>query len=415
MASRVIIIGGGFGGLYTARGLAGKSAHVTLIDKRNFHLFQPLLYQVATGGLSPGDIASPIRSVFADAPNVRVIQAELEEVNAEEKYIMARGRRFDYDKLVVATGVRHHYFGNPQWEHFAGGLKTVEDALKLRRRIMNAFEQAEWAENEQERCAWQRFVIVGGGPTGVELAGALAELAYQTIVRDFRRVDPLKTEIHIVEASPSLLRTFPQTLTVKAQKALEKLNVKIHLNSLVTHLDERCVRIKSSDTTKEIASRTVLWAAGVKATAISELLARGAKAERDAIGRCIVDDQCRLPHYPDIYVIGDLAHFKTGTGDVLPGVAPVAMQQGRYVAAHILGKTAQAFLYVDKGSLAVIGRKSAIARIRSMKFSGTPAWLIWVFVHIAYLIEYDSKIKVLLQWAWNFFTRKRGARLITDI
>ncbi|RMH65205.1 MAG: NAD(P)/FAD-dependent oxidoreductase [Calditrichaeota bacterium] len=415
MRKHIVIIGGGFGGLYAARGLAGKDVDVTLIDKRNFHLFQPLLYQVATGGLSPGDIASPIRAVLADAPNIRVMQATLEEVNADARYVTADKRRFEYDALIVATGVRHHYFGQDHWERHAGGLKTIEDALRLRKRIMNAFERAEWAQSKEERCAWQRFVIVGGGPTGVELAGALAELAYQTIVRDFRKIDPLQTEIHLVEAAPDLLSAFPENLTYKARKALEKLKVHVHLSSRVTYLDDRCVRIQSEDTTRKLRARTVIWAAGVKASGVSALLQQGAGAVTDNIGRVMVDDHCRLTTQPDIYVIGDLAHFKADDGRPLPGVAPVAMQQGRYVARFLLSKETKPFRYVDKGSLAVIGRKSAIARIGSLNMSGWPAWLVWIFVHIAYLIEYDSKLKVMLQWAWNFFTRKRGARLITDI
>ena len=416
---KVIIIGGGFGGLYAARSLANREVDVTLIDRRNFHLFQPLLYQVATGGLSPGDIASPIRATFAHAPNIRVIQAPLEEIHAGENFILAGGRRFAYDSLIVATGVRHHYFGHDAWEKYAGGLKTIEDALRIRKRIMYAFEQAEWSDDEKERCAWQRFVIVGGGPTGVELAGALAELAYQTILRDFRRVNPLLTEIHLVEAHHSLLKSFPQKLSRKARQQLERLNVRIHLNSTVVDLDDRHVRIKSPEGEKRLESRTVLWAAGVTAGDASRIVQQGAAAETDRIGRIMVDDHCRLPQHPNIFVIGDLAHFKDEAGNPLPGVAPVAMQQGRYVARDILagleGKKTDPFKYQDKGSLAVIGRKAAVAWLHGRQLSGWPAWLIWIFVHIAYLVGYDNKTKVMLQWAWNFLTRKRGARLITDI
>ncbi len=416
---KVIIIGGGFGGLYAARALANREAEVTLIDRRNFHLFQPLLYQVATGGLSPGDIASPIRATFAHAPNIRVIQASLEELHAGEKYIRAGGRRFDYDSLIVATDVRHHYFGHDNWEQYAGGLKTIEDALRIRKRIISAFEQAEWSEDEAERCAWQRFVIGGGGPTGVELAGALAELAYQTILRDFRRVNPLLTEIHLVEAHHSLLKAFPEKLSRKAFEQLEKLNVRIHLSSTVVDMDDRCVRISGPDGETRLETRTVLWAAGVTAGSASAILQQGAAAETDRIGRIMVDDHCRLPQQSNIFVIGDLAHFRDEAGNPLPGVAPVAMQQGRFVAGTILagleGKETGRFRYRDKGSLAVIGRKAAVAALHGLNLSGLPAWLIWIFVHIAYLVGYDNKTKVMLQWAWNFLTRKRGARLITKI
>jgi len=415
MKKKIVIIGGGFAGLYVARGLANKDVDVTLIDKRNFHLFQPLLYQVATGGLSPGDIASPIRSVLHKAKNVRVICAELDGLDADKKQISADGQTFSYDELIFATGVRHHYFGNDAWEKRAPGLKTVEDALNIRQRIMQAFEEAEKQADEKKRQAWQRFVIVGGGPTGVELAGALGELAFQTLADDFRRINPRETEIFLVEAAPRILMPFPEKLSAKAAKALGGMCVKILTDTQVTAVDESCVHLKSAAGETSIEARNVLWAAGVKATAVSAIIAEATGAEQDRSGRILVNEHLQIDTYPAIRVLGDLAHFEQ-EGKALPGVAQVAMQQGQFTARALSGgNTGAGFWYKDKGSLAVIGRKAAVAQIGRFNFSGGIAWLIWVFVHIAYLIEFDSKLRVMMQWAWNFFTKKRGARLMTRI
>jgi len=415
---KVVIVGAGFGGLYAARKLSNKKVQVTIIDKRNFHLFQPLLYQVATGGLSPGDIASPIRAIFKEAPNVRVIKAALEEILPGEKAVIAGGRKVPYDTLIIATGVSHHYFGNDHWEKDAPGLKTVEDALTIRQRILSAFESAELEEDPEKRRALLRFVIVGGGPTGVELAGALSELAHSTMVRDFRNFSPGDTEIYLAEGTGRLLPPFPEKLSGRAKRSLEKLRVKVLTESMVTGVDEDRVYLKNGDREDVLQARTILWAAGVKAGPVSDIVYRATNAERDRAGRIKVKNDLSLEGFPDIMVIGDLAYFETPDGP-LPGVAPVAMQQGKYAAEKIVaqqsGKTIKPFEFWNKGNLAVIGRKAAVADVNGLKFSGWFAWLIWIFVHIAYLIEFDNKIKVLFQWGWNFLTRKRGARLITQI
>jgi len=416
---KVVIIGAGFAGLYTAKSFAGKNVEVTLIDKRNFHLFQPLLYQVATGGLSPGDIASPIRAVFKKHKNISVLKASLESIEAKEKTISAGGKKIKYDTLIVATGVHHHYFGNNQWAKDAPGLKSVEDALKIRMRIMQAFENAELENDKAKKCEWQRFVIVGGGPTGVELAGALGELANQTLLGDFRNIDPQETEIYLVEATDRILPTFSEKLSHKAQKSLKELSVTVKTGTMVTGIDNKCVQLKNAIDEQVLNARTVLWAAGVKASPIGIMLQNEAGAELDQVGRVIVNSDLSIPGHNDIFVIGDLAHFKTAENGSLPGVAQVAMQQGRYLSQLILnrnkGVSAKPFKYKDKGNMAVIGRKAAVVQMTHLELSGWPAWLIWIFIHIAYLIEYDSKMKVMLQWAWNFFTRKRGARLITKM
>ncbi len=415
---KVVIVGAGFGGLYAARKLSNKKVQVTVIDKRNFHLFQPLLYQVATGGLSPGDIASPIRAIFKDAPNVRVIKAALEKILPEEKTVIAGGKEVPFDTLVIATGVSHHYFGNDHWEKDAPGLKTVEDALTIRQRILSAFENAELEEDPEKRKAWLRFVIVGGGPTGVELAGALSELAHSTMVRDFRNFSPGDTEIYLAEGTGRVLPPFPEKLSERAKRSLEKLRVKVLTESMVTGIDEDRVYLKNGEREDILQARTILWAAGVKAGPVSDIVYHATKAESDRAGRIKVKDDLTIDGFPDVMVIGDLAHFETPQGP-LPGVAPVAMQQGKYAAekvvAQVSGKATKPFEFWNKGNLAVIGRKAAVADVNGLKFSGWFAWLIWIFVHIAYLIEFDNKIKVLFQWGWNFLTRKRGARLITQI
>ncbi len=415
----VVIIGGGFGGLYCAKNLANKNVDVTLIDKRNFHLFQPLLYQVATGGLSPGDISSPIRAIFNRAKNIKVLCGELENIKSNSKKVIVDGYEITYDTLVLATGVSHHYFGNDEWAKNACGLKTIEDALKIRMYIMRAFEKAEFEQNPQDREKWQKFVIIGGGPTGVELAGALGELANQTLKNDFRNIDPRNTKIFLIEGSPRILPTFPEDLSLKAQKSLTKLGVNVKTNSRVTQITKESVTIKIDDELYVINAKTIIWAAGVKASSVSNMLKESAEVELDKAGRVIVNQDLTIASDKDIFVLGDLAHFETKNGNFLPGVAPVAIQQGEYVAKAILkkikGKSRKEFKYLNKGNLAVIGRSAAIADFGFYKLSGWPAWLLWLFVHIGYLIEYDNKLKVMLEWAWNFFTRKKGARLITKI
>ncbi|KAA3609954.1 MAG: NAD(P)/FAD-dependent oxidoreductase [Calditrichaeota bacterium] len=416
---KVVIVGAGFAGLYAAKSLAKKDVEVTLIDKRNFHLFQPLLYQVATGGLSPGDIASPIRAIFKKQKNITVLQTSIEKINSKKKTIITGEKEIEYDTLIIATGVKHHYFGNDQWINDAPGLKSVEDALKIRMRIMQAFEKAELESDKTKKCEWQRFVIVGGGPTGVELAGALGELANQTLLGDFRNINPEETEIYLVEGAERILPTFSAKLSSKAKKSLEKLSVSVLTKTLVVDIDKSLVRLKNGDSEKVLNARTVLWAAGVKGSSVGELLQNENGVKLDPAGRVIVNSDLSIPGNKDIFVIGDLAHFETEEKEMLPGVAQVAMQQGRYMSQLILrrlkGQGIGPFKYKDKGNMAVIGRKAAVVQMAKLELSGWPAWLIWIFIHIAYLIEYDSKTKVMLQWAWNFFTRKRGARLITKM
>ena len=415
---RVVIVGGGFGGLYAAKHLGNSGAEVLLIDRRNFHLFQPLLYQVATGGLSPGDISSPLRAVLKRYRNIRVIKGVVSEIDAAGKNVLLEdGSRCGYDTLILAAGTRHHYFGNPGWERRAPGLKTIEDALEMRRRIFQAFESAEREPDPDLQAAWLTFLVIGGGPTGVELAGALAELAYATLKDDFRRIDPRSAKIILLEGSPRILSAYPETLSQKARRSLEKLGVEVRSGTLVVDIREDRVTLQANGESTALASRTVLWGAGVQAAPLGAQLAETAGVALDNIGRVTVDSHLNPEGHPEIFVIGDLARCAGADGAALPGVAPVAMQQGRYAARMIRqrlrGRTLPPFRYVNKGNLAVIGRNAAVADLGYARFSGWPAWLVWVFVHIAYLIEFANRVLVLFQWAMNYITRKRGARLIT--
>ncbi|MEQ9552219.1 MAG: NAD(P)/FAD-dependent oxidoreductase [Coleofasciculus sp. G3-WIS-01] len=417
----VVIIGGGFGGLYAAQSLGRASVRVTLIDKRNFHLFQPLLYQVATGGLSPGDISSPLRAVLKRQKNTQVLMGEVIDINPQDCLIKLKdGNTIKYDTLIVATGVSHHYFGNDQWAEKAPGLKTIEDALEMRRRILLAFERAEKETNPAQRRAWLTFVIVGGGPTGVELAGALAELAHSTLHQDFRHIDTRETKIILLEGMDRVLPPYPPQLSAEAQGELENLGVQVQTKTLVTNIDEDQVTIRTGDRTEQITAKTILWAAGMKASPMGEVLAKATGVKCDRAGRVIVNPDLTVPGYGNIFVIGDLANFphQYDDGKPLPGVAPVAMQEGQYVASliqkRLKGEALPPFHYTDYGSLAVIGRNAAVVNLGFIQFSGFLAWLTWIFVHIFFLIEFDNKIIVMVQWAWGYFTRNRGARLITN-
>jgi NADH:ubiquinone reductase (H+-translocating) len=413
----VVIVGGGFGGLHAALSLGDAPVKVTLIDKRNFHLFQPLLYQVATGGLSPAEISSPLRSILNKQQNTTVLMGEVQDVDPQQRKIFLNKGEINYDTLIVATGVSHHYFGNEQWAPTAPGLKTVEDALEMRRRIFMAFEAAEKEHDAEKRRAWLTFVIVGGGPTGVELAGAISELAYSTLKKDFRNIDTAEAKIILVEGMDRVLPPYSPDLSAKAEESLVNLGVEVRTKALVTNIADKLVTIRQGDDTTVVEARTVLWAAGVKASAMGGILAEHTGAELDRVGRVMVEQDLSIKGYPQIFVLGDLANFTKPDGKPLAGVAPVATQEGKYVADLIVkrleGKTSPAFEYNDAGSLSVIGRHSAVADFGKIKMSGFFAWLIWVFVHIYYLIEFDNKLVVFIQWTWSYFTRKRGARLIT--
>lgn len=416
----VVIVGGGFGGLYAAQALRNAQVKVTLIDRRNFHLFQPLLYQVATGSLSPADISSPLRAILNHSKNTQILLGEVKDIDAEkQKVFLATGDEIAYDYLIVATGVSHHYFGKDEWATKAPGLKTVEDAIEMRRRIFLAFEAAEKENDPEKRRAWLNFVVVGGGPTGVELAGALAELAHYTLKNDFATIDTTEAQILLIEGVDRVLPPYPQDLSEKAKKSLEELGVTVKTRTMVTNIEDGIVTVKCEDKEEKIETKTVLWAAGVKASAMGQAIAKATGSELDRVGRVVVEPDLSVKGFANIFVIGDLANFShQGDGKPIPGVAPVAMQEGQYVAQLIkkklAGKSVEPFRYVDYGSLAVIGRHAAVVDLGFVKFSGFLAWLAWVFVHIYYLIEFDNKLVVMIQWGWNYFTRKRGARLITN-
>jgi NADH dehydrogenase len=413
----VVIIGGGFGGLYAARALKRAPVRVSLVDRRNFHLFQPLLYQVATGWLSPADIASPLRAILKRQSNAQVLLAEAKDVDVVNRQIIFTDGVLSYDTLIVATGARHHYFGHEQWEQLAPGLKTIEDATEIRRRILSAFEAAERETDSERIRSWLTFIIVGGGPTGVELAGTLGELTRDTLKHDFRHIDPTKTRICLVEGAERLLPSYPPQLAAKAAAALTRLGVEVRTSATVTEVQPESVTIHGEALSESVPARTVLWAAGVQASPLGRLLASATGAELDRAGRVVVEPDLSLPGHPEIFIIGDLAHCRSQQGQPLPGVAPVAMQQGQYVAQlvqkRLQGGTLPPFQYRDRGSLAIIGRAQAVADFGWLRFSGFFAWLAWLFIHLLNLVEFENRVLVTIQWAWNYFTRNRSARLIT--
>jgi NADH dehydrogenase len=415
---RVVIVGGGFGGLYCAQALGKAPVQLTLIDRRNFHLFQPLLYQVATGALSPANIASPLRAILRRQDNTRVLLGEVSGFDLDARQVLlADGSRIPYDSLVVAAGARHHYFGHPEWEALAPGLKTVEDATNIRGRILSAFEAAERTEDPAARAALMTFVVVGGGPTGVELAGAVGEIAHHTLRRNFRSIRPGNSRILLVEGLDRVLTSYPPKLSRKATRSLEKLGVTVRTHTLVTDVRPDRVTLRSGDATEEVRTHTVLWAAGVDASPLAKALAQATGAELDKAGRVTVRHDLTLPGRPEVFVLGDMANYPHQTGKPLPGVAQVAMQQGRYVAdliGHRLrNEPPVPFRYNDRGSMATIGRASAVADLGWLRLSGLTAWLVWLFVHITFLIRFENRFLVVFQWAWNYFTRGRSARLIT--
>jgi NADH dehydrogenase len=411
MASRphVVIIGAGFGGLSVARGLRHGDVRVTVVDRRNFHLFQPLLYQVATATLSPSAIAYPIRAVLNRQRNTRVFLAEVKAVEVGAKKVVFADGELAYDYLVVASGATHSYFGHPEWEIYAPALKTVEDALEMRRRILLAFEKAEREEDESRRAALLTFVVVGGGPTGVELAGAIAEIARHAMLRDFRNINPRDTRVLLVEAGPRILPAFPEELSTKAETSLRTLGVEVRTRAPVTSIREDRVIIGD----RAVQTETVLWAAGVTASPLAATLG----ASLDQAGRVVVESDLSLRGHPEVFVIGDLAAYRDAGGVLLPGLAPVAIQEGKYVARCIInrgrGEGVEPFRYKDRGTLATIGRAAAVANFGNVRLSGLIAWIAWTFIHIFFLIGFRSKMVVLIEWAWAYVTMQRSARLIT--
>jgi NADH dehydrogenase len=412
----VVIIGGGFGGLEAAKKLKGSDVAVTLIDRANHHLFQPLLYQVATAGLSSPAIAAPIRQIFQKQKNLNVIYGEVVGIDVNKKVIsVADTGDYAYDALIVASGATHSYFGNDQWAQYAPGLKTLDDAQEIRRRILQAFEYAERCTNLEEQQAWLSFAVIGAGPTGVEMAGTLAEIAYKTLREEFRNIDLDRVRITLVEGGERVLAAYPPELSVKAQEQLEALGVIVRTKSQVSDIDADGITIgKPSDNTRPeyLCAKTVVWAAGVAASPLGKQLG----VPLDRAGRVVVGSDLTIPDHPDVYVIGDLAAFTGADGKPVPGVSPAAKQMGRCAADNILrkleGKAALTFEYKDYGSLATIGRHSAIAAVGKFKFSGYPAWLFWLFIHIYFLIGFRNRLVVLTDWAWAYWTYERYARII---
>ena len=404
-----MIVGGGFGGLYAARALRGAAVHVTIVDRRNHHLFQPLLYQVATAALNPADIASPIRSVFRGWPNVSVLLAEAVGIDTDAKKLLLADGELPYDYLVVATGATHSYFGHDDWAAFAPGLKSIEDALEIRRRVLLAYEMAEREPDPARRREWMTFVIVGGGPTGVELAGALAEISRQALSREFHRIDPSHARIILIEGESRVLPPYPPDLSVKARTQLERLGVDVWTGARVTGVDAGGVSLGS----ERIVARTVVWAAGVAASPLPKALG----LPLDRAGRVRVNPDLTIPGHDDVFVIGDLAAVQQ-EGGAVPGVAPAAIQMGRHAAANIrralAGQPRQPFQYREKGSFATIGRGKAVGQLRGgWRLAGLPAWVAWLAIHIFFLIGFRNRVLVIFQWAYSYVTFRRGARLIT--
>ena len=416
---RVVILGGGFGGLETAKALAGVDAEVLVIDKHNYHLFQPLLYQVAMAGLSPAEIASPIRNVLADQKNTRVILGEVDRVDLDARTVFMGEARVPYDHLVIAVGARNAFFGHDEWEKAAPGLKGLADALEIRRRVLTAFESAEREPDPEKRKDLLRFAVIGGGPTGVEMSGAIAELSRFVLAKDFRNVDPRDAQVVLIEAAPRILNMFTPDLAQKGVDQLNELGVEVHAGMRVVGIDHTGVSVETSDGVKKhIPASTVLWSAGVRANEVTNHVG----VPVDGSGRLIVGSDCALPGHPEAFAIGDAAHFEEN-GEILPGVSPTAMQQGRYVAKIIAkelagsagaSSTRKPFKYHDKGSMATIGRSRALAQAGKIKLSGFVAWLAWLFIHVLYLVGFRNRYLVLFNWTWSYLSYGRGARLITE-
>jgi NADH dehydrogenase len=406
-----IVVGAGFAGLNAAKALANhESLRVVLIDQRNHHLFQPLLYQVATAGLSPSDIAVPIRVQFRDAPNVEIHLGRVDAVDFDTQLVIGDGHEIRYDYLILACGARHSYFGHPEWEEFAPGLKTLEQATEMRRRMLVAFERAESERDPDIQRAYLTFVVVGGGPTGVELAGAIADISRTAMCGDFRRIDPSKAHIVLLEAAPRVLTAFSEELSERARRDLAEIGVEVRTNAKVDAIDAQGVTIGSG----RLAARTVFWAAGVQAERLTLVPA----PEMDRASRIKVKDDCSIPGYPNVFVAGDMASIELAPGQLLPGVAPAAIQTGehaaRMIAADLVGEPRQPFVYNDKGTMATIGKSRAVGHIGRVNLTGRIAWLAWLLIHVYQLIGFRNRLSVLFNWAWNYMFSKRGARLITE-
>ena len=429
MSHRVVVIGGGFGGLNAIQELRRAPVEITLIDRRNFHLFQPLSYQVATGGLSPGEVAYPLRAIFKSEQHVRVLLAEVAgfDLDAREVHLTdARGMEtaptvVGYDTLIVAAGSSYSYFGHEDWREYAAEVKTLESAIAVRADILRAFEAAEMTDNPEERRAELTFVVVGAGPTGVEMSGQIAELARDTLRRNFRTIDAASARVIMVDALDRVLTSFPESLSRKAQRSLEDLGVTVRLKRTVVGIDDESVTVSDPDgATERIPAKTVIWAAGVTASPLARELGELSGAEVDHAGRLTVESDLTLPGHPEVMALGDMVRVRGEDAKPVtyPGVAPVAIQQGRYagklVSDRLQGRTTSPFHYFDKGNLATIGRGHAVAQIRFLKLSGVPAWLVWLGVHLWYLIGFQNRVLVLIKWSINFFTHGRSARLITD-
>ncbi|HUD68537.1 MAG TPA: NAD(P)/FAD-dependent oxidoreductase [Candidatus Sulfotelmatobacter sp.] len=416
---RVVILGGGFGGLVAAQKLKRADVEIQLLDRRNFHLFQPLLYQVATGSLSPGEIAAPLRGVLSKQKNVQVLMGEAVDVDPQAKRVTLRdGATFPYDSLIVATGSETSYYGNDSWREWAPSLKSVEEATAIRHKILFAFERAERATTPEETRAWLTFVIVGAGATGMELAGALAEIANETLRHDFRQINPKEAQIILMEGGPRVLSAFPEELSAKAEKLVTRLGVKVTKSVMVNEIDRDGVSYKHGDTIRRLAAKTVLWAGGVTSTPFGAKLAERTGAETDRGGRIKVNRNLTVRDYPNIFILGDLAHTPDEEGKPLPGVAQVAIQGGGYAAktirARVEGKKEPPpFHYLNKGEMAVIGRAAAVANVFGVHVAGLLAWLMWLFIHLIYIVEFQSRVLVFVQWGFEYLTFSRGARLIT--
>jgi NADH dehydrogenase len=416
---RVVIIGGGFAGLHVAMGLKRAPVQVTLIDRRNFHLFQPLLYQVATGGLSPANIAAPLRDILTRQRNCQVLMGDVTNIDIAQRRVKITEREIKYDILVVAAGATHSYFGHHEWEQFAPGLKTIEDATEMRRRILTAFEAAESTEILEYRRRLLNFVIVGAGPTGVELAGALAEIARHSLKYDFREIDPSVAHVVLIEAGERVLPAYPPELSTKAEQSLHGLGVIVRTRTAVEEISSDGVLLRTASGTEFLATNTVLWAAGVQASPLAKLLSEATGAPLDRAGRIAVRPDLSIAGHPDVFVIGDMASCMSAEGKPLPGVAPVAIGQGKYIAklikARLSGRTLPDYRYRDLGSLATIGRSAAVADIGKWHFSGFLAWLMWLFIHLMKIVSFRNRLLVLMQWGWSYFSYDRSARLITGV